>query len=1373
MSTNTNIDLKVDNCCTPKTILRTKTGPIGAPGQRGARGFIGPQGVPGTRGSSGKTGSMGAQGYQGARGVMGNMGLMGEQGPPGQTGSQGSQGMANFWYVGETCDSFTHPRAPIHGDYLLSISDCTIYVWNTEGMWETTENKFNCIDSDRVYDSLRDLPNPTETQKGDCVVSMTLPSCSSIFQSGLISVTEVTLFSEKQATPIGTFSNPSGLATILAPYGWSYQKVEDTHIYILNHNIGETDPTGKLSYFIFSNLDVVNLDTQCQSESSFECEDFQKDATIMVKKADGLYWVDPVCILGETALQGGESTTPGPQGATGAIGPLGPQGDRGETGPVSCEKVVECVQTIQDPDMTCEYAGIQDLACDDFLNPITATYLIATALNSPDNIVNGPVSFSDQATYSIALNTLNIVVVENLVTVTSSSSPINRIYYYNSGGQVVGSISLTQSKCCPSDLSNPGTKVLSKLPTNDDLAWVDAQCLLDYQFDLQQELGQLPEIQPYKINYQLDASLPFRNNNESLFPYPWTFQQLILAGDDVTEQYSNTQINSIVDFTDILKENGWTSATENSLLYVKVTFSETEVDDITSSYKLTDANNTVFFCRGIAVEQTETITETLKVMYQLDSGYSVVGPVTTIFDAVPLQENLTFTCTTTALTDTIIRALDDNANLKSPYSFTQIVLGDEEQAKPSTQFSTRGQLETLLTNMGWVNQGTDIYTISQILDNINHSSYFIFRGASASTPTMQINLLMSCKGELPEGTPSGNDQLILARNNEGEYYWTEPTFLGGGDLIINSSVINQCPTAVNPLEVIPYCNLTPTYDLTIVINCANINLIKNHFDSDGPFWIVGYKLDNNNLVLQEKNVSQPFSLLTVSQAMTELGWAADPPVANITSSTEEVSFSLNNSTDMIMSVCFNLVGNNGDELPFNYAITVNDITGQSCPGLSSDSKLLLKGATGYCYVDVDCIIPHVPPQLNIIDELNDIVICSGDDNLSTYTVCVSLDDCDVQRIIGTYGTTDSILITEYRLLDNSKLPLTNNNNLGPNFSLQTLIQLLQILGWSSTDITARPVEMTLTSNDNITYLVFNRVGGDPNVPPYPYLIGTSCTEIASCPSTNPNNQVLIRTPINDDDTTNDQWEICWTNICPIKGPVGDQGPQGNAGGVGAAGPQGAPGGAGSQGAQGAPGSGDGSSGTGAQGSQGYQGAQGAVSGGGNAEVGDPIDIVAWVVKEYEIGGATAAIETSGTNINLIGNYVRHGDIVDAWFWFPYSPTPGISDLRTVISFDVNPPLPTANPSYPINYQFSLIESVIDGNPDDEILDDGDATSTATISPFKNPALMDPLAVPPINQSLNLTTTNLSFKLSHLDTTNNTERIDVHIRMIYNASEVPV
>jgi hypothetical protein len=159
---------------------------------------------------------------------------------------------------------------------------------------------------------------------------------------------------------------------------------------------------------------------------------------------------------------------------------------------------------------------------------------------------------------------------------------------------------------------------------------------------------------------------------------------------------------------------------------------------------------------------------------------------------------------------------------------------------------------------------------------------------------------------------------------------------------------------------------------------------------------------------------------------------------------------------------------------------------------------------------------------------------------------VKLEQCDVDKINDTYGSAANIEIVEYRLVGGAVYPLSPKQLIGNNVTLAKFVNALKNLGWTSPDETATPIEMDYVSTLNISYVVVNRVGANPILPPYPILYGANCSSVLSCPSQDPANQLLIKKP----DST-----LCWTYVClPPLGPTGPTG----AAVVGPTGPQGPP-----------------------------------------------------------------------------------------------------------------------------------------------------------------------------------------------------------------------
>ena len=111
------------------------------------------------------------------------------------------------------------------------------------------------------------------------------------------------------------------------------------------------------------------------------------------------------------------------------------------------------------------------------------------------------------------------------------------------------------------------------------------------------------------------------------------------------------------------------------------------------------------------------------------------------------------------------------------------------------------------------------------------------------------------------------------------------------------------------LDDIPDCDLTPTYDLAITLHQSLIDVITDHFSSDGPFWINGYRLSDDQVITQTQAITQPFSLANLIGALINLGWISELPVNVIDDETDQVELTLNGSTSLIMSICINLLNN--------------------------------------------------------------------------------------------------------------------------------------------------------------------------------------------------------------------------------------------------------------------------------------------------------------------------------------------------------------------------------------------------------------------------------------------------------------------------------
>jgi len=1045
-------------------------------------------------------------------GLEGMMGYDGEQGITGPTGPTGPTGAGNAWFVGSGCVTPTGAyREPIMGDLLLNLDNCEICEYQPGG-WTSTNQVLNCLRCDDVYDCLKEIPNPTGEKDNLCTTTLTLPTCSPLFNSGDLSITEIVVADQAQTTPVGTFSDPDELAALLAP-DWQYINLSGVHVYVGQYQIlGEVEGTS--TFMSFSNNVSVDLNVQCKTNCP-DCNDFQGVSEVLVCRNQSLYWVDSCC-LGLTGTTG----PTGLRGQTGVDGVTGPTGERGSTGPtgiITCDMIIDCLDQLEPNETDCKYCGIYDPTCIDFLDPVVGTYSVMTALDDPLGVVSGPINFTNQIELGVALNTLHIIINSNLIKVTESPSLINRVFFFNApdgGGNILASFELFKTECCPTGV-NAETEIMTRI-SDGNLGWVSANCLLEPEIDIKEEICDgIPVCREVKCTVSFNVTEPFLNNNPLIFPTPWEITEFIILGNDASGDYTGQPFTNFNELGNILTSAGWEQLAENSPIYTLCIFSDTLPDDTTTTIKIIDDNSQIFFCKGLdpdcATQSSQTLEDLSIILKTQDLGL-VFGNPSKIFDAIPDCGDASFNCKTCIITNEIMAQL----TTPSPWQITGLVLADQPQTPVPTQFTTLLQFQALLINLGWTDAGNNVFTINQVLITPNSNSNITIQGDNGMDQTFSLET--TCVADC--GAAELN-RLFLSRGETGGLCWATPACFGANCNTCCPSATGLTGVTGTTLEMVPDCDFVPKYDLKTTISKDIIELINAHFSDTGPYWIYSYKLANGGTLVQEHAITQPFTLASLAQALVDLGWVADPIVADITDSTEEVEMLLAASCDYISGICINQLGNDGLGLPFNYVIPIDCVTDVNCAGISSDAKMIIKDGTGICFVDIDCIVPQVPKPVDIPQELCDLGDCP---DTASYRVCIRLDECDVTLLIDTLGVANALEIVEYQLVGPDVIPV--NYALGANPSLLDLIAAFTDLGWSSPDIAARPVELFMISSSNINYVAINRIGANPNLPPYAFLIGASCSTVFECPSQDPANKLLIKKP---DDS------LCWTPIC---GPTG-------------------------------------------------------------------------------------------------------------------------------------------------------------------------------------------------------------------------------------------
>jgi len=1191
----------------------------GDPGPRGPKGVQGPMGSRGVPGDHGPRGHPGPQGHQGEPGI-------GPEGPPGPTGPTG---MGNRWFIGYDCEA-TGPDAsiaPMDGDYMLNLDGCGICQF-VNGGWTGTGRNLNCLNCQDVYNSIQALPKIDSTN-GNCNVTLILNDFAIVFGNAPVSITQIVIAGVNQLPlPIGTFTTPSELATLLQTMAsWQYTGAFQTNIYLL-----QIDITGNIAntanYISFSTASYdLNLQCFCPPEGNdcIPCSDLKDDTSLLVLKNGKLMFAEAACldIHGQT-------------GPTGPTGLTGPQGFQGLTGIATCEQIYDCLcNGIPEPEGSqCQFCGLYDPNCFTFLQPISQTYYMATALNNPSNIILVSNTFSNQTDYQTALNMLNIVIIGNVMTVTSSPEAINRVYYFNSLNNLIASITLYPTECYPTGIDNNGL-LLTNLSYNVDtgtgcnLAWVPAHCFVDPHIDIAKEISMLPEYLQYNCCVTFDVSKPFLLYNDVLYPTPWIISEFILFNNNVTANYTAQPIYNFNDLGGILLENGWQPIFTGSSIYQYCISSNTPItgNELNMSIKIIDNNTTIFYARdqnncfnSTCTDTTTTDPQDLQLVYKTNNGICV-GPATRLFDSFDICENVTYYCKTLFPVNCFI----SNLTIAGPWFFTQIIVGDIEQTVISTSFSNQFELEHILLKMGWYDEGLGIFSITQSVSTpVTVSSATVQGKIATEFQELTINCIANC-GNGETGL-NEIDRFVLTRDGNNNYCWLSPECLRTGP-----TTILTCTDGDGILGNIPDCNIIPTYELQLVLRKCIIELINNHFQNNGSYWIAGYKIDNGQIIYVNQPINSPFSLQNLANAMTTLvpSWTSNPPIANINHKTEEVTMTLFNSNNLIIEIYINITGQQGQIPPFNYTLPIDNIIKQDCPGLSKNAKILIKKnknsnqndsdsddekSNEFCFVDIQCVMPIIPPPIDITKELCDLNICEND---ITYNICIKLDECDVESINNTFGSNQILEITEYRNV-NEHIYRPVHKKIGSNPTLTNIITAFISIGWTSPNISANPVELNLVTKEDIKYVVINRVGANPNIIPYPYLIGASCTTDVNCPSNDPANMVLIK----DEDCN-----ICWTPICPIRGPKGDQGLTGPTGPPGPSGGHGPTGPMGMRGFQGASGN-QGPTGTiGSTGPQGFQGPTGLSGISGSPGAQGPTGATGTQGAQ----GSTGPTGTNGTN----------------------------------------------------------------------------------------------------------------------------------------------
>jgi len=943
-------------------------------------------------------------------------------------------------------------------------------------------------------------------------LSLNIPDKHPIFHYNgrlVLSITEIVINNQNQVVPAGTFTNPQQLKYLLHSVGWTHTPFNDgRHQYTLrlNNHQNKEIGSGGSNYITFSDLTTFNFDVSRDSRQF------------------------PISREAEA-----------------------------ETDSVADQLLDIPCNTDTD---VCQYTGLIDLSTQfSFLNDIQQKYYILTALDTVSGVVSGPIAFSNTSEYSMALAQLYIIVQDNLVTVLQTPSAINKIFFLDHNMSIIASIDLSVSLCCP-DLTQG--KVLFQKGGNGgeggngnggeggegdggEVSWLSLDCLQVGGLDLQRQICLLPLGADTKCTVQLDAAKPFLNNNPANYAFPWKVNSFVLLGENISSQFSGLTISSFQDWADILTNMNWSLLSENTSVYFFYRYINGSSIDEDSSYSLMDHNGNLFYTEDLlsdCVDLGGGGEGELEIIYKFPGQGDVVrGGVNTIFNQVPNQDGQTFSCTTTALTLCIINDLN-NAGIGAPWHFSKINLSGQEQMPIGNNFSTKAQLEAVLVQMGWKKETNNVFSLTLDLEAPNSQSCFEITGQGGDK--LLIDLPVLCLAHCAE---DNENNLVLTKSENGHYSWSAPSCLNGGGLVVNCGL-----GSTGILGDVPDCDVEPRYDLKIKLKNGLIDIINSHFSSNGPYWILAYKLSGGDTEPIQKQIGEHeadvFSLQLLTQCLVEgLGWQSSVPVEDLDNGDGqgigETIVTLYASPLLIHGICLNLLGEYGTDLPFNYVIPITDICNVTCLGLGKleDNQVLIRGPTGFCFVDLACILPIVPPKKDLDLALCELPECGdGLEEGETgpgdflFNTCINLDTCDVDKLRVAFGETNLIEINSYQLLNDDLIYV--NHNLGTvdpdseTFLDQIIAAFINGEGWSSPDVNARPVELNKVSNHNIAYIVFNRVGANPNIAPYPCLFPANCSQVIMCPSTNPENMIMIKKP---------EGTVCWTPICPLAGPEGPPG----------------------------------------------------------------------------------------------------------------------------------------------------------------------------------------------------------------------------------------
>jgi len=516
---------------------------------------------------------------------------------PGIRGPPGPPGQSTKWFVQDNSEIETG-SCPQKHDFLLNTSDYQIYQFICEE-WLPTGQFISCLDCNQVLECLKKIACPPKTT--DCTIYFKLLDCDPLFHSGKQFIKQLIINGKSQKIPKGTFTCPAGLGQLLASAKWHTEDKFQTNFYIKKWEKGTIT---KDSQIVFEEektgcLTIVEIISECP-ETHCPCPpcDLSK-AKILVCCDDNLFWVDKKCLCKTLS------------GCTGAV--------------VDCQVVEDCLCQIPEFDQNCQYIGIFDPLCTDYLEDICQAnnlniYRILTALGNSSNVVSGPVEFADQASYITALNALNIIAPSlncndpinqphGIITVTSSPSKIDRVYVLNSSGGVVANFALTETVCCPDDdcyvltMKPPAPIPCGQTgPTGTcEFFWTKKECFNDINKErFLSMLNCIPPCFPYQCVLTIKVVDVFQSSNPEIAnPFPWIFTQFVINGNEFVHTGYAVPFSSITGLENILLDNGWREIVPNSGCFTMAFPLESLDDKENSFYRIQDAGQTPFICQSI------------------------------------------------------------------------------------------------------------------------------------------------------------------------------------------------------------------------------------------------------------------------------------------------------------------------------------------------------------------------------------------------------------------------------------------------------------------------------------------------------------------------------------------------------------------------------------------------------------------------------------------------------------------------------------------------------------------------------------------------------------------------------------------------------